>query len=207
MPHAAIEQSISACFERQAAEGPDREALRTPGARLTYGELDARANRIAAEILERRGAASEPAALLLSQSPVLPAAILGVLKAGKIYVPLDPAQPRAALESVIAEADPGLILTDAENRALAESLAGRGGAVVDAEAAAARAVNSAVSRLSVAPDAGACIFYTSGSTGRAKGVLDVHRNVLHNVRRYTNSLKIGPGDRLSLIQSCSFSGT
>jgi amino acid adenylation domain-containing protein len=207
LPRDAIEQSISACFERQVAEGPDREALRTPGTRLTYGELNARANRIAAEILERRGAAPEPAALLLSQSAALPAAILGALKAGKIYLPLDPAHPRAALESLIAEADPGLLLTDGENRALAESLAGNGGAVVDAEAAAARARESADPRLSVSPDAGACIFHTSGSTGRPKGVLDVHRNVLHNVRRYTNSLKIGPGDRLSLIQSCSFSGT
>ena len=60
--------------------------------------------------------------------------------------------------------------------------------------------------LSIAPDAGAYVYYTSGSTGRAKGVLDSHRNVLHNVMRYTNTLLIGPDDRLTLLQGPSFSG-
>ena len=57
------------------------------------------------------------------------------------------------------------------------------------------------------PDDDAYIYYTSGTTGAAKGVVDVHRNVLHNVLRYTNSLAIDHDDRLSLIQSSNFSGT
>ena len=57
------------------------------------------------------------------------------------------------------------------------------------------------------PDALAYVFFTSGSTGRPKGVYDTHRNVLHNILRYTNTLQIAPTDRLSLIQSPSFSGT
>ena len=56
------------------------------------------------------------------------------------------------------------------------------------------------------PDAAACIYYTSGSTGEPKGVLDTHRNVLHNVMRYTNSLGIGADDRLTLLQGPAFSG-
>ena len=55
-------------------------------------------------------------------------------------------------------------------------------------------------------DAAACIYYTSGSTGEPKGVLDTHRNVLHNVMRYTNSLGIGADDRLTLLQGPAFSG-
>ena len=56
------------------------------------------------------------------------------------------------------------------------------------------------------PDAPACIYYTSGSTGPAKGVVDCHRNVMHNVARYTHALHIGEQDRLTLLQSCGFSG-
>ena len=61
--------------------------------------------------------------------------------------------------------------------------------------------------LKISPDSLAYIFYTSGSTGSPKGVADTHRNVLHNIMRYTNSLKIAPVDRLTLLQSCSFSGS
>ena len=59
----------------------------------------------------------------------------------------------------------------------------------------------------VPPDAVAYVFHTSGSTGRPKGVYDTHRNVLHNILRYTNALRIGHDDRLTLLQSCSFSGS
>ena len=57
------------------------------------------------------------------------------------------------------------------------------------------------------PEDVAYVFFTSGSTGRPKGVYDSHRNVLHNVLRYTNTLRISPADRLSLVQSPAFSGT
>ena len=63
-----------------------------------------------------------------------------------------------------------------------------------------------IPRLDLAPDRLAYIYYTSGSTGRPKGVADCHRNVLHNILRYTDSLMIGCGDRLTLLQSCAYSG-
>ncbi len=202
-----IEQSLPSRFERQAREHPERLAVRSPSRSLTYGELNLLSNRIARAILERRGGVPEPVALLLSQDWPLPAAILGALKAGKLYVPLDPAHPPPAIASALDEAAPSLILTDGENRSLAESLAGSQRLVLDAEAASSAAGDPPNPELPLPPGTGACIYFTSGSTGRPKGVVDIHRNVLHNVRRYTNSLKIGPEDRLSLIQSSSFSGT
>ena len=61
-------------------------------------------------------------------------------------------------------------------------------------------------RLKIAPGQLSYIYYTSGTTGQPKGIVDCHRNVLHNIMRYTNTLKISPNDRLTLLQSCGFSG-
>ncbi len=89
---------------------------------------------------------------------------------------------------------------------LARGLAGSDFPVIEANAARDGFSGENLDRL-VSPDTLAYVFYTSGSTGAPKGVADCHRNVLHNVLRYTQSLKFAPGDVLSLVQNPSFSGT
>ncbi len=205
-PRAEIEQSLAARFEAQVSRAPGRLAVATRDHRWSYAELNAAANRIAHAILDEDGAASEPVALLLGPGAPLIAAIVGTLKAGKIYVPLDASHPRARLEEILEEARVSSIVTDADHRDLAVSLGESRRRALEVEQAFVSSCD-ADPGLPVSPDAGAYIFYTSGSTGRPKGVVDEHRNVLHNVRRYTNSLSIGADDRLSLVQSCSFSGT
>ena len=201
-----IEQSLPARFEQQVERHPGRLAVRSADESLTYAELNARANRVARAILERRGEEEEPVGLLLAQGAGLIAAILGALKAGKIWVPLDSSHPRGRNLQTLEEAGIALLLTDGANRALAAELAGPDRAVLDLGA-----IDPAASAddpgLRLSANRGACIFYTSGSTGRPKGVFEIHRNVLHNVLRYTNTLAIGPEDRLSLVQACTFSGT
>jgi amino acid adenylation domain-containing protein len=200
------EQSIPARFERQLQRHADRLAVDTDDARISYAELDRLSNGIAHAILAAGGASSEPVALLLDQGHTAVAAILGVLKAGKFYVALDPAHPSARSCAVMKDCGAALIATDARRAAQARELAGAEVAVLDLDA-----LDTRLSRqrpdVVTDPDATACIFYTSGSTGQPKGVFDTHRNVLHNVMRYTNSLRIGPVDRLTLVQVCCFSGT
>ncbi|MGH2405192.1 MAG: amino acid adenylation domain-containing protein, partial [bacterium] len=173
---------------------------------MTYAALNRSSNRIARSILARRGKREETVALMLEQGSALVAAILGVLKAGKMYVPMDPSYPRARLAALLVDTEASLIITDPTNDSLARALAGDGQTVLNVED-----VDGSLSTgnpdISVSPDALAYIFYTSGSTGRPKGVADNHRNVLHNIMRYTNSLHICPEDRLTLLQSCSFSGS
>jgi amino acid adenylation domain-containing protein len=205
-PVEEIEQSISARFEQQVEHFSDRLAVKTATAELTYTELDDWANRIASAILARRGEGPEPIGLLLDQGAASIAAILGVLKAGKIYVPLDPTYPRARLVQMLDWVDAGLVATDSLNAGLAASVIRDDGNLLMVD----RLGNPGDGErpgLRVSPDAVAYIFFTSGSTGEPKGVFDSHRNVLHNIRRYTLALTIGPDDRLTLLQSFAFSGS
>ncbi len=202
---AKIDGSIVECFEIQARRVPDRLALQCGRYRFTYAELNAAANRIAHALLDASGSGGEPVALVLKQGAMLFAAILGVLKAGKFYVPIDARQARARSAYVIRDTDPALLLCDHASRRSAEELAPAGAIVVDVEA-----IDSAAAPgdpgVQVAPETLAYVYHTSGSTGLPKGVADCHRNVLHNVMRYTNGLRISEEDRLSLVQSCTFSG-
>jgi amino acid adenylation domain-containing protein len=201
-----LERSIPDRFERQVTQHPSHTAVKTKGHAWTYAQLNDVANRIARAILERCGEASEPVALLMEQDAPLVAAILGALKANKIYVALDPANPRARIHGMLEDSQAALVVTDRVNHSLAMRLAGASRQVLSLDDLSAPGSADDL-RLPIGPDALAYIFYTSGSTGQPKGVVDTHRNVLHNILRYTNSLYISADDRLTLVQSCSFSGS
>ena len=204
-PRGDLARSIPARFADQVARHGARLAVRGPQATLTYEELDWASNRIADAVLAVLGGGPHRVALLLAQGTALVAAILGVLKAGKAYVPLDPSQPRSRLDTVLGHARPGLCLVDGEHAGLATAVAGLGIRSIQIEPVAGPRP-ALPPGVPVESDAAACIYYTSGSTGEPKGVLDTHRNVLHNVMRYTNSLGIGADDRLTLLQGPAFSG-
>jgi amino acid adenylation domain-containing protein len=200
-----IEQSIGARFEEQAGRFPHQLAVRTTCESLTYAELNRLANRVARLILGTTEAGNQPVALLFGQSTLMVAAILGILKAGKFYVPLDPSRPMPQNRSLVMDAGALLLLTEAAFRNHAMELGGPELTVLDLSAMG-EDHSGENPGLDLAPDRLAYLFYTSGSTGRPKGVADTHRNVLHNVMRYTNSLRIAPSDRLTLLQPAAFSG-
>ena len=204
-PRGDLARSIPARFADQVARHGARLAVRGPQATLTYEELDWASNRIADAVLAVLGGGPHRVALLLAQGTALVAAILGVLKAGKAYVPLDPSQPRSRLDTVLGHARPGLCLVDGEHAGLATAVAGLGIRSIQIEPVAGPRP-ALPPGVPVESDAAACVYYTSGSTGEPKGVLDTHRNVLHNVMRYTNGLGIGADDRLTLLQGPAFSG-
>ena len=90
-----IERSIVERFERQVLQHPTRLAVKAEISTLTYEELNAAANRIARAVLERTGEGAEPIALLFDHGPSAICALLGVLKAGKFYVSIDPSYPES----------------------------------------------------------------------------------------------------------------
>lgn len=199
-----IEQSIPSRFEQIARQHPQRLAAKDRQRAIHYEALNASANRIAHAIIACDGARNEAALILLEQSAALLPAILGVLKAGCFYVPLDTTFPEARLRSTIEDCEARVVVTNQRNLVLATRLAGNTCRVVDIDSLTTGFTENL--GLTLRPDSLAYIYYTSGSTGKPKGVMDTHRNVLHNVMRYTNHLRIAPSDRLTLLQTPSFSG-
>ncbi len=201
-----IEQPIPTRFEQQVLTNPDRIAIKTRHSTLTYSALNQEANRIARALVQSRGEGPEPLALLLDKDAPLFATMLGVLKAGKIYVPLDPAFPQPRLAAMIEDSQPGLLVTNTKNLALAERLSQGEYQLWNVEEIDA-SLSPANLGLTLSPDTLAAIFYTSGSTGQPKGVLHNHRSVLHAAMSHTNSLHLCKDDRLALLYSCSFSAS
>jgi amino acid adenylation domain-containing protein len=172
----AAEPVLHRLFEQRAALGPQQIALAWGDERVTYGELNRRANQLARHLRALGVRPDTVVAIAMDRSPDLLAAILAVLKAGGAYLPLDPEAPAARSALMLADADAVLALVDDRTadgltafvpvlRPAAEraALAALSGADLHGEAEGA------------APDNLAYVIYTSGSTGRPKGVMVSHR--------------------------------
>jgi amino acid adenylation domain-containing protein len=205
-PQEDVEGSVPARFERQVKLHGGRIAVKTAAHALTYAELNRAANRIAHAILARRGAGPEPVGLMLEHGAPMVASLLGVLKAGKFYVPLDPSYPDTRLAYMLEDSESRLVLTSSRLRTLAEQLTSRGAILLDIDDLG-PGIDEENPGLAIAPDAFLDILYTSGSTGRPKGVVEIHKNVLGFTRARTNSCHFSADDRMSLLQSFSFSGS
>ena len=198
-----IEQSISDRFEKQVERFPGSLAVKTRNHRFTYRQLDQEANRVRQALLRMRGEGEERIALLLEHDAPMIAALLGVLKSGKTYVPLDPSYPRERLLYILKDSQASAIVSNRENQGLANQLAQDRLPIIYFEDLGDLLPDEA-SRVSLSPDTAAYILYTSGSTGQPKGVVQNHRNVLYHIRNYTNNLRISVEDRMSLVPSYSF---
>ncbi|MBD1944543.1 amino acid adenylation domain-containing protein, partial [Coleofasciculus sp. FACHB-712] len=202
-PKSAIEQSIPDRFEEQVRKYPHNIAVWTEKHQWTYNTLNDKANAIAQSILQLYGSTSEKIALLLEHDAWAIAAILGVLKAGKTYVPLDPNYPKLRLNYILEDCQATALLSNSKNLALAEELTQGSIPLINLDEIDFSQTENEV-QITIAPDTLAYILYTSGSTGQPKGVVQNHRNVLHFIRNYTNDLHIAPSDRLTLLSSYSF---
>jgi amino acid adenylation domain-containing protein len=203
-PIEEVEQSIAERFEKIVKKYPDRLAVKTQQKVLTYAELNNVANGIAQAILEQRGNGAEPVALLFRKGAEQMAAILGVLKAGKFFVLLDPSFPRARIRAMLEDSLAQLIVTDRENNLLAMAMASGRCQLLEFDSIDCGNSNEDPRQL-ISPDDLACVLYTSGTTGQPKGVMQSHRHLLHCMMIRTNAFKIGEQDRLSLLASSTTS--
>jgi amino acid adenylation domain-containing protein len=197
-----IKQSIAARFEQQAERYARHVAVATDTGVMTYDELDRAANRTARVLLARGMGAGSRIALLFDHDAPMIVGILGALKAGTTYVPLDPLVPAERLRSMLQDADVSAVLTGYSNLRTVLELIGGTLPIVNVDEPD-DVPSCRPSIRSHNPEAAAYLLYTSGSTGSPKGVAQSHRNVLHHIRAYTNNLKIDADDKLSLLSTYS----
>ena len=197
-----LDKSIPLRFEEQVRKYPDRLSIKTRNFALTYDELNQAANRMARAILTIQG--EETIALLLEKDAPMVAAILGVLKAGKIYVPLDPAHPRERTEAVLEDSQAKIVVSSNRNIALASEVPWNGRQWINFDELD-PTLSSENLGVPLGPDTLAYILYTSGSTGAPKGVVQNHRNILYKTMTYTNDLHFCEDDRIALLSPCTFS--
>ncbi|MCP4154588.1 MAG: amino acid adenylation domain-containing protein, partial [bacterium] len=203
-----IEQTVASRFQQQVHRQRDRIAIKSGALQLTYDTLNRAANRAAHAQLEKKPRKAQPVALLFAHDSNMIIGILGTLKAGKIYVPLDPEYPRDRLQYILEDSDARMIVTDNDNKDLAGQLRDQMKqhiTVVNiSETKTANPHGEENPMETITPSDPAYILYTSGSTGKPKGVMQNQRNVLHFARLYTNALHLTAEDRLSVFSSYGF---
>ena len=199
-PEKEIEQSIPHRFEKIVAQFPNRIAVGTSAETLTYAQLNARANRLAHAIVAKRGPTQEPVGMLLNKGLPLIVALLGVLKAGKTYVLVDPAYPDERIKYILNHAQSPLVITDENQVALHGELIRQLGELINLNNFDDNGATHDL-KMTIPPESLAWIHYTSGSTGEPKGVMQTHRYVLHKVLRDTDDIHICPYDRFTFPAS------
>ena len=189
-------------FEVQAARTPEAVAVRFEEQALGYGELNARANRLAHHLRSLGAGAGSLVGVWMERGLDMVVAVLGILKAGAAYVPLDPAFPKDRLDYMMEDAELGIVVTQS---ALADGLPdGVHGVRLDAGEAELAALSPLNPPAAAGPHDLAYVIYTSGSTGRPKGVMLEHRSVVNFLLSMQREPGIGAQDRFVAVTTLSF---
>jgi amino acid adenylation domain-containing protein len=194
-------------FETQVARTPDAVAVAFEGTELTYGELNARANRLARLLTERGVGPERLIGVMLERSINLVVTLLAVLKAGAAYLPVDPAYPEERVAYLLDDARPVCVVTTSALRAPG----GEADVVVlddpdvaaDLQARPDTDISGAERGIPLLPAHLAYAIYTSGSTGRPKSVLVAHESVARLVCR-ANYIEVGAADVVGQLASVAF---
>jgi len=196
-------ETIYELIEAQAAQRPEADALVFEDEKMSYCQLDRRANQLA-HLLRRRGVGPEVmVGLCMERGLDTIVSLLAILKAGGCYVPMDPAYPKERIAAILADTTAPVLLTAT---ALLENLPEHAG------------LNLCVDRVwtdhpdlpeeplpkSASADNPAYAIFTSGSTGKPKGVLVPHRALVNYCRHFTAHYKVTEADRMLQFASLSF---
>lgn len=196
-------ECIHVLIQERAEQTPDAPAVEFDGQRLTYGSINARANQMAHHLLNRNLEQETLVGLCLDRSPAMVVALLGVLKAGCAYLPLDPTHPRARRQAVLADSQAPLLLTEAR---WASDFGGSSAQVlcIDTMFDSLESESTENPTTDASADQLAYVIYTSGSTGRPKGVEVTHRSVTNCLRSLTTSLGTNSEDVFLAVTTIAF---
>ncbi len=202
-PVTAAQRTVVERFEEQAARAPDAIAVLFEDTRLTYAELDARANRLARRLRAAGVGPEHLVGLVAERSPSLVVGVLGILKAGGAYLPLDPAYPRERLAFLLEDARVPVVVGDPRRSAEFSSARSRWVAL-DEEGGGFE--ESATHNPLGLPrlESLAYVIYTSGSTGRPKGVPVQHSQIARLLEQTHSWFEFSSGDVWTLFHSYAF---
>ncbi|MEV4254727.1 amino acid adenylation domain-containing protein, partial [Spirillospora sp. NPDC049652] len=176
--------SVPDLFAAQVARTPEAVAVEFGDVRWTYAELDAHANRVAHTLVERGVGREDLVAIRLERSADLIAVILGVLKAGAAYLPIDPSYPPERIAFMLADAAPAV--------------------VVDVDFLTTLSPDDSPVSAAIPADQLAYVIYTSGSTGKPKGVGVSHRGVASLAAWQADRFEVGTGSRVAQMAALGF---
>ena len=199
-PSTDFDVSLAEAFDQTAKSCPTRIAVDSGPRQLTYAQLTAAANGLARNLIDTGGAPQDRVAILMAHDAPAIVAVVGAVKAGLVVLGLNCTDPTVRLRQLIDDAEPSVIVTDAENLALATELSRSGSTVLvfdlenDTETA-------DFSPVAVDHGQTAMLVYTSGSTGRPKGVMKTHRQIRRNVAAHSEAMQYSEADRIPLFSS------
>lgn len=197
------DKSVASLFEAAAAKNPQRTALSFRGEKISYGELNRRANILAHRLIRMNVGRETLVGLCVERSVEMIVGMLGILKAGAAFVPFDASYPPERLDYMIADTNTPVMLTQ---KALAPAIVGNRGVstiLLDEEFLPSAASDEQNPQASATATSLAYVMYTSGSTGRPKGVMVENRSIARLVFN-TNFCELGPDEVILQLAPISF---
>ena len=211
MVEAVAAECLPQLFDAQVDRTPNRTAFLFAGERFTYGELDAAANRVARLLIARGVGPESIVALLLPRSPELLIALLGIVKAGAAYLPMDTDYPAARLTDMLEDSDVAQVLTTSEVWEQQRMPQGVPSILLDIPAIRSELKSYSPSPVSDAervrplrPENLLYVIFTSGSTGRPKGVAIEHRNFVHLMKAMVPRVRLEENQTFLALSTICF---
>ncbi|MDO5811292.1 MAG: amino acid adenylation domain-containing protein, partial [Methanobrevibacter sp.] len=178
----ANEGVVNRIFENIAIENPDRTILYAEDSELTYNELNRKANRIANGLIKRGVNVEDRVMFMMRRNSDLIAAVLGIVKAGAAFIPIDPNYPKNRINQILEDSDSRFVITsseidyDGENRINVDELL--------------KEDDDSNPQIELTPDNLCFLIYTSGSTGKPKGVMITHRGISNYIANVEENVPI-----------------
>jgi non-ribosomal peptide synthetase component F len=199
-------------FEEQVARAPDAVAVEYEGEQLSYGQLNARANQLAHYLSSQGVGPDSRVAICVERSLEMVVGLLGTLKAGAAYVPLDPSYPAERLQEMLRDCEPQVLLThQAALGAVGAALQGYAVPVVELDERSVYAEQSpenlSCAQVGLTSQHLAYIIYTSGSTGKPKGALNYHTGLVNRICWMQGQMSLSAEDAVLQKTPISFLAT
>ncbi|MBW7473805.1 amino acid adenylation domain-containing protein [Paenibacillus oenotherae] len=189
-------------FQEQAERLPEQPAIVQGKATLTYGQLNAKTNQLARKIRSLGVGSGDIVAVVADRTPEMVIGMIGIMKAGAAYLPIDPDYPGERIHYLLEDSSTSLLV--ARGSGLPEPLRAFGGRVLNLEDGSSYAADDSKPDWNVEPGDPAYIIYTSGTTGKPKGVVVEHGSISNTVKWRRDEFAFGPHDRALQVISFAF---